>query len=1812
MHPIMPRRLLPALRLSFIALLAATSAWAFPPGQDLYVQPSSQPFVENPGETVVALSVSSGSIADAQSQLDAARAANPSAIIVLTLSGNYAVSTAPLSLPSHTCLVLAAGATIQAAPGATATALIRVAGQTNVSIAGGTLNGNGASLNAIQVTTSNRVNIDKVVVQNCGLDGISLTGNGNAVFDNEMAVSRCEVSGCGGNGISAASGTQFVCVDSFCRANGAAGIFLATARSTVVNNRCIGNATGIVGHGNDSVITDNTVDGNPTGISLDASSNNNVCSSNAINNSTVVGLSDAGVNDTIFQNVFTGNAANFSGTGTGTNVVAWRGSLNAPGLNYFYPPLIDDQHSAPIMNGKGRFDLTIGAATVDSVQTQYNAALAAHPNDVIVLHLTSASYAVGAAPLTLSSNTCVLLNGTIQIGAATSAGSGIRGDGLAFISISGGTVDGGGRTGKNAVYISNSRMVWVDKMTLGNLGPSNPRVGGSDVVHFSGGSTPYLFSRNLVSGGAARGVWSQLSSQKSIYTDNECRNVNQDGIDLDSNTYSGLVKFNYCHDNVRYGIFFEQRAPYNQAIGNLVMRNGRGINVYNNAVTPETRYNSVICNLCDSNSNALRSGSVDAVTSHNFFFNNRAINSSGIGIEGDPTGTENYYSQNIATGNGTNIRTSGSETFFNPAVPALITAAPAFTPAGGSYVGPQSVTITSGTPGAAIRYTTDGSTPTSTVGTLYAGPVAVSGSTTLKAIAYTAGSADSDVVTAIYTIQVAPPVFSLPSGTYSGAQSVTISTASSGASIRYTTDGSTPTSTAGTLYSGPVTIAASSTLKAIAYASGQPDSTVTSASYVITSDPPVATPVFSPAGGTYTTVQSVTISSATSGASIRYTLDGSTPSPTVGTLYSGPVSIGSSTTLKAIAYAAGLQNSAIASSVYTINLPSAAAPTFTPAPGTYTTTQSVAMTTTTAGASIRYTTDGSTPSATVGTVYSGPVSVSATTTLNAVAFGSGLATSPVTSGVYTIAGTVAAPVITPNGGSYDDPQVVTLSTATSGASIRYMTNGGTPTSTSGTLYSAPFTISSTSTVNAIAFKTGLTTSPVSSSYFAIGLSFEAENLQFTPTDGTASISVETTASGGAFASDYQYVTLGAPGVGTYIEFILQDIPAGTYNLQMRYKSHPTNRGTLQMYVDDVPLGTTLDQRASTATFSTKDFGVVRFGSFGDHVVRLVVIGKNAASTLYNLTADRFDLIPDKTAPTFTAPASQTLEATSPAGAPATFAATANDDKDGPVPVTFSPVSGSTFPLGTTTVTATAADFAGNTTTKTFTVTVRDTTAPVLTVPADLTLEATGPSGAVATFAATATDAVGATVSYSQASGSVFPLGSTTVNVTAIDAAGNTATGSFSVTVRDTTPPAIATPANLTAEATSAAGAVVSFTTSAADLVSGASPVTAVPASGSTFPLGTTLVTLTSSDAAGNLGSSTFNVTVRDTTAPVLTLPPSQTIEATGPGGAAAVFTAGASDLVSGDVPVSFDVGSGSTFPLGTTTVTASATDAAGNTATGSFTITVVDATPPALTLPADLVVEAAGPDGAAAMFEASAHDIVSGEVAVTFSVASGSIFPLGATTVSVQATDAAGNTATGSFKVTVVDTTPPALTLPADLTVEATSPSGAYVSFSATAHDAVSGDRPVFFSPVAGTLFGFGTTAVTATATDAAGNTATGTFHVTVHDSTAPVIQSLSASQTVLSVPNHKMIPIVISAVVVDHGDAAPVTKIISVSSNEPVNGSGDGDTAPDWEITGNLTLNLRAERAGNGTGRIYTIVVQSRDAFGNASTRSVQVAVPH
>jgi hypothetical protein len=384
--------------------------------------------------------------------------------------------------------------------------------------------------------------------------------------------------------------------------------------------------------------------------------------------------------------------------------------------------------------------------------------------------------------------------------------------------------------------------------------------------------------------------------------------------------------------------------------------------------------------------------------------------------------------------------------------------------------------------------------------------------------------------------------------------------------------------------------------------------------------------------------------------------------------------------------------------------------------------------------------------------------------------------------------------------------------------------------------------------------------------------------------------------------------------------------------------------------------------------------------------------------------------------------------------------------------------------------------------------------PILRLPpGKITAEATSPGGAIVTYSAAACShgrCHPTGVTCTPGSGSLFSLGPTSV-VCSLTETRFPVSGMFDVLVQDTVAPSLAL-SNAIAEATGPDGAVVIYAAEASDTVDGPVVPACSPASGATFPVGSTTVTCSATDSHGNTHVGSLAVDVQDTTAPILTLPVDQTVEATGPNGAAVDFSTSATDVVDGSVPVTCDPSSGDTFPLGTTTVNCSATDTHGNPAGSSFTISVGDTTPPDIDLPQDRTVEATGPNGAAVDFSASATDVVDGSVPVTCDPSSGDTFPLGTTTVSCSATDAHGNTARGSFNITVVDTTAPAIDAHPDITVTAQDIAGAVVNYTPPAtHDVVDGDGVATCSPLPGTTFPIGDTIVTCTATDATGNQAT-------------------------------------------------------------------------------------------------------------------------
>ena len=239
---------------------------------------------------------------------------------------------------------------------------------------------------------------------------------------------------------------------------------------------------------------------------------------------------------------------------------------------------------------------------------------------------------------------------------------------------------------------------------------------------------------------------------------------------------------------------------------------------------------------------------------------------------------------------------------------------------------------------------------------------------------------------------------------------------------------------------------------------------------------------------------------------------------------------------------------------------------------------------------------------------------------------------------------------------------------------------------------------------------------------------------------------------------------------------------------------------------------------------------------------------------------------DKTEPIITVPANITDEATGASGATVNYTVTVKDNLDGGITVSCIPVSGSTFAIATTTVSCNSTDQAGNAASSTFTVTVQDTTSPIVTVPSNITMEATSSSGATVNFTASAADIVDGplTPTCSPVSGSVFALGTTTISCSATDFAKNTSTSTFTVTVQDTTPPAIESHADIKIDTRKASGVILSYNTpNTLDAVDGAGTANCQPSSGSLFPVGHTTVTCRAIDRHGNSSASTFVIYVEE-------------------------------------------------------------------------------------------------------------------------------------------------------------------------------------------------------------------------------------------------------------------------------------------------------------------------------------------------------------
>ena len=421
-----------------------------------------------------------------------------------------------------------------------------------------------------------------------------------------------------------------------------------------------------------------------------------------------------------------------------------------------------------------------------------------------------------------------------------------------------------------------------------------------------------------------------------------------------------------------------------------------------------------------------------------------------------------------------------------------------------------------------------------------------------------------------------------------------------------------------------------------------------------------------------------------------------------------------------------------------------------------------------------------------------------------------------------------------------------------------------------------------------------------------------------------------------------------------------------------------------------------------------------------------------------------------------------------------------------------------FPLGETIVTWTATDVLGNTSNFNQLILLIDTTKPRISFSENLIIEASSyDQNQVVLDTPQASDQVEIS-SITNDAPEVFPLGETIVTWTATDSSGNSASTTQTITFVDSMSPEILV-SDQTFEATLSNGIDVSLESPVIYDIQDTSITNDAP---TVFPLGETIVTWTATDSSGNSASTTQSIMVIDSTSPILIIPESLEIEAY------ALFTEidDYGEILAEDISgiSSITNDAPEVFPLGETIVTWTATDDHGNISSNTQTITVIDTTIPEIIIPSDMIVEASSTENnIIELVDIRVYDQV--EISSITNDAP-EVFPLGETIVTWTATDSSGNSASTTQNITVIDTTAPEIISPSDVQIEATSVDKNIIDFGfAEASDQVEISSITNDAP---TVFQFGETIVTWTATDSSGNSASTTQNITVIDTTAPEIET--------------------------------------------------------------------------------------------------------
>ena len=638
-----------------------------------YTVPAA-PFICAPDETVVRVTLDSATGEEAQARLDAARAKDPAAVLLVTIAGKIIITKAPLSFGSRTCVFFQPGTRISAADQCSAPALVRIQDAELLSLASaaatgntqGVLDGAGSGIIGIQVVNSGKVHVDGLAIRNCGGGGLIVTGRGAGRYADPVSLTRSTISGGAGNGLTIRDSAQFIALDNRIIGNGGDGMIVDSASAILANNICAGNRTGIIVLGKDMTISRNQIIANATGLRLGKNSDCTLVSENAIQDNRL-GAEILGSKATVESNSFandkqivTGGKDNLLQSNPGLTAAA----VTAPGADYFRPPTVADAHKDEVVwkgSGQapmGRFDLTIAAGKDPMAGTEVTqrlqAARTANPGKVLVVRLIGQFKVTTKDGIALPDHTCVLLDGSITNNQTDPCDQMVKMAGKGCVSFSGGCVVSRSQatSGLSAAKGNNSLLI---SEVLIDLGAVNGHLGTKSVNGINskqhGGS--FVVRGCEIRDSGSRGVWIHVTSRVHVLGNR----FKSGGMTIDFDAFgnhSSALYNTVTGNNYHSAIFLEEGVKYNTVFANHCLDNeSTAISVHCQAVTGVTEKNLIACNLLEDNGQGKgKNGGADLSFSglapekrsaDNYAFNNRIVRNHGRGAINIKANTSNNY-----------------------------------------------------------------------------------------------------------------------------------------------------------------------------------------------------------------------------------------------------------------------------------------------------------------------------------------------------------------------------------------------------------------------------------------------------------------------------------------------------------------------------------------------------------------------------------------------------------------------------------------------------------------------------------------------------------------------------------------------------------------------------------------------------------------------------------------------------------------------------------------------------------------------------------------------------------------------------------------------------------------------------------------------------------------------------------------------------------------------------------------------------------------------------------------------------------------